>query len=202
MGLSALKERPAGSPVFSALPIRGVTINTIVHQLLARRQLNHRGEHRECTRTMRGSELCRATPDASPLKCALRIQAPLSVAGLFLLLLSACSGGAIGLGSSGNFTERQVPWVLVAQDETGKQLDLRFEEGNSCASFDRVDIQEDDQTVKLTVVVTEKQPAEGEVCQDFLRIGRTTVRLREPLGQRTLVGECTTADCEHLRATP
>lgn len=122
------------------------------------------------------------------------------ILGLAFLALSACANSPQS-GTIGE-TERRARWVLISQNEDGTSLNLAFEEGNSCAMLDRVDVEETNNTVEIHVVVLQREAAEGEACQDFLRIARTTAQLREPLGSRTLVGECKDPDCDALKGRP
>lgn len=130
---------------------------------------------------------------------AKRLQQLLSLVGLVVLLASSCARGSPDSASGRRTTERQARWVLVGQGDSGTRLDLRFEEGNSCASLERTDIRETADRVVIAVIVKQREPSEGEACQDLLRIADTAVRLKDPLGKRTLIGECTDPDCERLK---
>jgi len=86
------------------------------------------------------------------------------------ILLSAC-------GSS------QAEWVLT-EDPDGEVLQIEFVIGNGCWFLDRIDVDENAFTVKISAWVERR----GSDCEGLEKIERHEVRLAAPLGTRELLG--------------
>lgn len=78
-------------------------------------------------------------------------------------------------------------WRLWSPTD-GATLDLIVAVGNSCDSFERIDVTETDDTVLIEALSREDHPGPGGGCDDLLITERHTVELDRPLGGRTLEG--------------
>jgi hypothetical protein len=101
-------------------------------------------------------------------------------AGVALLILIWPSGD----------TPKEVMWHL-ASAPVGRDLDLTAMGGGCITGVDRVIAEETLKSLRLRVLV--RTTGDGD-CHLDLRMLPTRVRLAEPLGNRTLLGECQPGD--------
>jgi len=91
-------------------------------------------------------------------------------------------------------------WVLTEEPE-GTVLSLHVAIGNSCASLDRIDVDESPRVVNISAYVT----TDGSVCDDIqiedliLKTERHNIELAQPLGDRELLG-CDPPGRDYLRS--
>jgi hypothetical protein len=76
-------------------------------------------------------------------------------------------------------------WQLL-EAPTNKTLKLDVAVGNSCDSFERVDVEETEDVV--TIRSYSRQTLDGGGCDDLLIHEQVSVELEEPLGNRDLLG--------------
>ena len=85
------------------------------------------------------------------------------------------------------YTELMKPsyWQLL-EAPTGTTLQLDVAVGNSCDSFERVDVEETEDAV--TIRSYSRQTLDGGGCDDLMLHEQLSVELEEPLGDRDLLG--------------
>jgi hypothetical protein len=95
---------------------------------------------------------------------------------------------------------RLVPatWSLVGEE--GKTLQIQYAIEGGCQSFDHVEKSESPSTVRIRVLMRDISTSD-DVCTLELGIAKTNVELRQPLGKRKLLGECSDRDqfCNDVR---
>lgn len=102
------------------------------------------------------------------------------VAAAVLGPLSACSGYP---------KDEPAPWALRHADAASDTVDVIVGFGG-CSEFRRVEIDEREDTVRLTAIVH----TTGTDCPAVFDVQEATVVLQSPLGARELLGACTTED--------
>jgi hypothetical protein len=82
----------------------------------------------------------------------------------------------------------EAPWGIGSRhlDRGGTEMTLTYT-GGACDDFADADAEEDAETVRILVTVTEQ----GNACTDQALRGQTFLRLVEPLGHRTLIDAST-----------
>jgi hypothetical protein len=78
----------------------------------------------------------------------------------------------------------QAEWVLTEPPQ-GTSLEVMVSAGNTCTEYDRVEVDETADSVHLRAFVRRT----GDTgCADLLHMEQVTVELKQPLGDRALLG--------------
>ncbi|HVM41227.1 MAG TPA: hypothetical protein VM618_10670 [Acidimicrobiia bacterium] len=86
-------------------------------------------------------------------------------------------------------------WRLADVDHTGRRLVIQVGFGG-CTRFQRAEVEESDETVRIVAVMetTVLPPPDPDglsvACTSELGVREVEVHLQQPLGRRTLLGEC------------
>lgn len=101
----------------------------------------------------------------------------LAAIGTLVVVAVGCSGG----GSHAALAD----WRLTAPPE-GTTLHLLVAVGNSCSSFERIEVSELKKIVRVDAYIAEARA--GSDCDDLLKMERAEAELEAPIGDRELIG--------------